>query len=137
MDSNYIIVSDGFCKIYKYLYVFDQTKNIKKLPRKERLLLIYLSLNAYQSTLTDQDRDEFFSITLPNFSEELYTILDFDLHGKIDPDLNSIIEELKSKPVGSIRQSSLRDQRGEPLYSPISGEDAKIKRRDYNLSKLI
>jgi|GEM_PF-4331584 len=133
-----IVVSNLFIDIYKNFNVYKQVNKMKKLSRKELLLLLILSSESF---------DESNAIVIENYKEfkkELQILYD-SLPDNLDDDklvidrdfINLLIllgDETGDKYIDT---SKIVDSVGNKLPKPLSEKEALIKRREIEIENII
>ena len=121
-------VSKEFVEIYKNFNVINQTEKIKNLTRKERILLLILAIDSFS---------EDSPISLNNFTpfkEELLIINDIESDQEsTDVDILELIKDTGYSKI----DTSVITNNGEKLPTPLTEEEATIKRRDIGIDTII
>jgi hypothetical protein len=130
MDKEkYITVSDNFVEIYKMFNVNRQTEKMKKLSRKELMLMLVLAIDSFSEenpAVIENFRD---------FKTEMELIYGLQQDQECqDVDLLSLGNETDEKYIDT---SKIIDFRGEELPAPLSEEQALQVRRDIGISNII
>ena len=124
-----ITVSDEFVDIYKLFNVVRQSDKMRKLSRKELLLLILLSIDSFEPenpAVIENIRD---------FKTELLIINDLQQDKECtDTDL---LELASSSGEKYIDTSKIRNSKGEELPKALSNEEALQMRRDISIDNII
>ena len=127
--EKYITVSDNFVEIYKMFNVNRQTEKMKKLSRKELMLMLVLAIDSFSEenpAVIENFRD---------FKTEMELIYGLQQDQECqDVDLLSLGNETDEKYIDT---SKIIDFRGEELPAPLSEEQALQVRRDIGISNII
>jgi hypothetical protein len=122
-------VSDNFVEIYKMFNVNRQTEKMKKLSRKELMLMLVLAIDSFSEenpAVIENFRD---------FKTEMELIYGLQQDQECqDVDLLSLGNETDEKYIDT---SKIIDFRGEELPAPLSEEQALQVRRDIGISNII
>lgn len=128
-EKNIIRVSDEFISIYSKFNVISQINEIKKLSRKERLLLMALSVDSFS-----EDN----AIAIENyreFKEDLKLIFELQNDKKVeDKDLKDLSEMTGDKYIDT---SKIRNSKNESLPDPLSDDEATNLRREIGINNII
>ena len=124
-----IIVSDEFVEIYKLFNVIKQTDKLRKLSRKELMLMILLSVDSFEPenpAVIENIRD---------FKTELLIVNDLQQDNECsDSDLLELAAASDEKYIDT---SKIRDSKGEELPKALSNEEALQMRRDISIDNII
>lgn len=127
--EKYITVSDDFVAIYKMFNVNRQTEKMKKLSRKELMLMLVLAIDSFSEenpAVIENFRD---------FRSEMELIYGLQQDQECqDVDLLSLGNETDEKYIDT---SKIIDSSGEELPAPLSEEQALQIRRDIGISNII
>ena len=133
-----IVVSNLFIDIYKNFNVYKQVNKMKKLSRKELLLLLILSSESF---------DESNAIVIENYKEFkkelqiLYDSLPDNLDDDklvIDRDFINLLILLGDETGDKYNDTSkIVDSVGNKLPKPLSEKEALIKRREIEIENII
>ena len=129
MENNTKIkVSELFIDIYKHFNVVSQSDKMKKLDRKELLLLLTLAVDSYS-----EDNQ----IVIENFrpyKQELDLIYSLQNDDVVtDPDILFLSDQTSEKYIDT---TQILDESGEKLPSPFSDEEARILRREFGIDQI-
>lgn len=120
-ETKKVIVSDLFFDIYKNFNVVSKVEDMKKLSRKELLLLLTVCLDKH----SDEDPTVVHNFT--PFQDECMLIFDVQDDKNVeDVDIKQLIEETGDK---FIETDFITNKTGESLPTPLNKEevrDAKI-----------
>jgi hypothetical protein len=120
---NNIIVSDIFIDIFLNFNVISQVEKMKKLSRRELLILLSLAADVF----SDDNH-----VVLQNFEYfKEYAIL---IRDSID---NEDIEDEDLKTSININISKIIDNKNQKIPNPLSEEEALIKRREIEINNII
>ena len=125
--EKYITVSDDFVEIYKMFNVNRQTEKMKKLSRKELMLMLVLAIDSFSEenpAVIENFRD---------FRSEMELIYGLQQDNECtDLDLLSLGKETDEKYIDT---SKIIDSKGEELPAALSEEEALQARRDIGIFK--
>jgi hypothetical protein len=117
MSKKELKVSDEFISIYKNFNVLDQIKNMKRLSKKELLLLLLLCIDKHS------DEDPVVIHNLKPFREECMLI--FNLQDDKEIDNRHIKELIHLTDDQYIDTDILRDANGNKLPEPLTKQEAR------------
>ena len=130
MDKEkYITVSDDFVAIYKMFNVNRQTEKMKKLSRKELMLMLVLAIDSFSEenpAVIENFRD---------FRSEMELIYGLQQDNECtDSDLLSLGKETDEKYIDT---SKILDSKGDELPPSLTEEEALQMRRDIGINNII
>jgi len=127
--SKFITVTEDFVEIFKLFNVTTQSEKLKKLSRRELMLMLILAIDSFW------EENPAVIENFKSFKSEMELIFDLQQDKECtDEDLLALAKDTDEKYIDT---SKIRDSKGEDLPSPVSEEEALQVRRDIGISNII
>ena len=127
--SKFITVSKEFVEIFKMFNVVKQTEEMKRLSRKELMLLLIVSVDSFS------EENNMVLENLKDFKEELELIYDLQQDKECnDNDLLELAKDTEEKYIDTTRIKTLDEKN---LPEPTTDEEAILLRRDITINTIV